>query len=85
MSSEYLEWLDDDEHGASVGLKMNAHGYAWLSVYNGQYGEMSVLGVEQYALSPDKKGWAAATMIAESLLEWVRHTKSIAEMNGEDK
>ena len=75
MSSEYLDCIEEDEQGATVGLKMNAHGYAWLSICNGK--DMDIGGIEDYALPPNEKGWRNAEMIADALRSWVEHTKRI--------
>jgi len=77
MSSELLEHLERDEQGASIHLKMNSHGYAWLTVFNGNYGDMQVGGSEDYVLSPDEKGWKSAEMIVGALVDWTNHTKRI--------
>ena len=83
MSSEFLEHLKSDENGSSVGLTMNAHGYAWLTVYEATGGdEEDICNMAKYAFPPGEKGWKAAEEIAAALTEWVRHTKSIHQPEG---
>lgn len=81
MSSEYLDHLDADEKGTSVGLAMQVGGHAWLSISE----KICTDCVEEdngvsvwYHLTPDEKGWETANQIAQALTEWVRHTQSIS-------
>jgi hypothetical protein len=78
MSSEFLDYLEKDEKGASVSFDMNAHGYAWLAIMD-KMDEDGIGGgnIEKYCLSPDEKGWKAAEMIAAALTDWITHTKRI--------
>ncbi len=84
MSSEFLEHLEPDENDHLAALSMNAHGYAWLSVYTDASckGDVEYYQSVNYALAPNEKGWKAAEGIAAALTEWVRHTKSIHQPEG---
>ena len=77
--------LEDDEKGSSVGLKMNAHGYAWLTIFEAdkknEIGEIDVDGkIVDYSFPPNETGWNNATMIAKALMDWVS-TDNIPAIN----
>lgn len=74
MSSNFLEFLEDDKHGHSVTLDMNAAYHAFLSVMDKE-GSCS-----SYHFTPDEEGRKRAKMIAQSLMFWVEHSKSIGEL-----
>lgn len=68
MSSEYLEDVDDDEHGTTVLLSMRASGDAYLCLTD-------IKDAHYYHLAPDPTGWGNAEKIVAALSEWIRHTK----------
>jgi 16S rRNA C1402 N4-methylase RsmH len=74
MSSDFLEFLDDDENGSYVDLTMKASGHAFLYVGNEE-------GSSFYHLSPDKQGWERAEMIVNAINAWMTHTKRIFPEN----
>ena len=68
MSTELMENVDQDEDGNIVGLTMNAHCHAWLSVFS----EVD----SDYHLTPDEDGIARARDIINGLEAWIDQVKS---------
>lgn len=75
MSSEFLEDIDDDEHGTTVLLSMRASGHAFLHISTDV--DDSDYESRYYHLPPNEQGWRNAEKIAAALTEWVSHTKRI--------
>ena len=72
MSSDFLEDIDDDEHGYNVLLSMNVYRHAFLTV-SGPISEED--NSATYHLEPNETGWKNAEKIISALREWVEHSK----------
>ena len=65
MSTDLLETIDEDVNGNGIGLTMNVHGYAFLSI---EY--------TSYTFEPTPVGVEKALKVAQALQEWTRHVSS---------
>ena len=70
MSTDLLE-LPDDGGGNGVSLRMNVHGYAWLSVDDG-------CEFPSYELPPTAEGHTRAQKIIDALKVWIEVTSERA-------
>jgi hypothetical protein len=80
MSSDILEPSLEDDHGRSIGLEMNAHGYAFLTIYAAEGEE----GGPPLTLTPDAEGFAHAEAIERALSAWREQVRVVASMHGKD-
>ena len=70
MSSDFLEYVDEDENRSTVRLTMKASGDAFLYAD----GETS----DYYHFAPNDHGWRNAEMIVAAINAWIEHTKRIS-------
>jgi hypothetical protein len=79
MSAELLEECQN-EKGESVGLKMNAHSYGWITIYESDvidaYGTIVKYGpISSFELSPNDEGFDNARKIISALEAWMDHVR----------
>jgi hypothetical protein len=72
MSSEMLDYVEDDEFNTTISFEMLASGYAWLYFYT-EDSDRS----QGYCFQATEKDADKAIVIANALTSWAEHVKNV--------
>jgi hypothetical protein len=75
MSSEMLDYVEDDEFNNTISFEMRASGYAFLTLIGDD--DISDCGSQTYCFQATEKDADKAVMIANALTSWAEHVKNV--------